>query len=271
MAASASPSRDEPSLTVIFFSDPTAIRPLQPLNLKPVASRGSATQRGSIVVMGPQEAVSGQATVSGESSISPKSEVDEAAGDQLAHALLFGRYLAQVQARIERAWQRPRTEIGAARFQCRVRVVQTPDGRVTQILYDGCSGADRWRKSLDAAIRTASPLPAPPDRSVYADAMSLQFESDPFDPRGSAEGFEPPLPASGVDGTRSTAAFVHYVQLSGASPQGAPTSPAVDAHGVYHLTIVGSPAVSQGPPAAEPLQSPEGAAEVTSPPPSDAE
>ena len=45
--------------------------------------------------------------------------------------------------------------------------------------------------SLANAVQSASPLPAPPDPSVFADALTLSFDSEPFHSGRSGEGFEP--------------------------------------------------------------------------------
>jgi hypothetical protein len=46
-------------------------------------------------------------------------------------ARLFGQYLGQIDARIDRAWLRPRTRIGADRFVCQVRIEQDDLGTVS--------------------------------------------------------------------------------------------------------------------------------------------
>ena len=106
--------------------------------------------------------------------------------------LLLGRYIGQITARVERAWMRPRTAIEDADFfACRVRVTQDRSGVVREIELVRCNGTPRWQASLVQAIQSASPLPAPPDADVYSAEVILDFQSAPFTPGGSAEGFEP--------------------------------------------------------------------------------
>jgi TonB C terminal len=105
-------------------------------------------------------------------------------------ALLFGRYLNQIVARIDRQWVRPRTApagvslwpSGAAgpaspRFECRVRILQSSDGAVLQITLLQCDADTDWQQSLVDAIDAASPLPAPPAEAVFAHSLVLNFES----------------------------------------------------------------------------------------------
>ena len=107
------------------------------------------------------------------------------------HSMMAGRYLGQIDARIDRAWIRPRTPIDSGLFACRVRVVQGSDGRVQEIEIVQCNGDTAWQVSLVRAIQSASPLPAPPDPKVFSRKLILEFHSTPFVPGADAEGFEP--------------------------------------------------------------------------------
>jgi|HubBroStandDraft_1064217.scaffolds.fasta_scaffold02112_7 hypothetical protein len=112
-------------------------------------------------------------------------------GDQSLEAQLYGMYVGQISARIERAWLKPRTSPGVDRFVCRVQVLQTPSGDVREVTLSSCNGDARWKSSLVHAIQTASPLPAPPDPRVFRRHIALQFDSDAFFAGGSSEEFEP--------------------------------------------------------------------------------
>ena len=121
-------------------------------------------------------------------------------GNAVLRAALFGRYTGQIDARIERAWRRPRSPVNgeevssnglwftAARkraivdepFQCQVRILQDRQGNVQEIQLLRCNGSMAWRQSLVAAILTASPLPAPPSPTVFSDALTLTFVGHPF-------------------------------------------------------------------------------------------
>lgn len=111
--------------------------------------------------------------------------------DGAERAALFQRYTGQIQARIERAWMRPRTGFEAGLFNCRVQIVQDRHGNVVETTLQRCNGAPAWQGSLVQAIQTASPLPAPPDPEVFADALTLEFTSAQYQAGGDEEGFEP--------------------------------------------------------------------------------
>jgi hypothetical protein len=112
-------------------------------------------------------------------------------GNASEFAALYGRYLGQVSARIERAWMRPRAPIGSDVFSCRVRVLQDRSGEVLDIFLAQCNGSQRWRASLVQAIRAAAPLSAPPDPRVFTERVVLEFRSLPYVEGGTSEGFEP--------------------------------------------------------------------------------
>jgi hypothetical protein len=151
--------------------------------------------------------------------------------------MMYGRYVGQIRARIERAWQRPRTAIGAPLFQCQVQVDQDAQGRVQDATLVECNGDTRWRLSLVHAIEVASPLPAPPNPAVFAPHILLEFRAMAYSPGAQAELYEPPnLPAmsanSGAGQTQSQNAF-HALRDAARAP---------DARKVVELRIEGSKA-----------------------------
>jgi hypothetical protein len=127
---------------------------------------------------------------------SSKEDSRNAPGDQQGRAALFGSYLGQVTARISRAWLRPRTAIGAQTFSCWVQVDQDPHGKVLEITLKSCNGTIPWQISLVHAIESSSPLPAPPDPSVFTQSLTFEMSSQPFDPLRPVDGFEPDRSAS---------------------------------------------------------------------------
>jgi hypothetical protein len=122
-----------------------------------------------------------------------------APGDESLAAHLYGMYVGQISARIERAWLKPRTFPGADQFMCRVQVLQNASGEVLAVTLSSCNGDARWQSSLVRAIQTASPLPAAPDPRVFKRRIALQFGSDAFVAGGSAEGFEPEVRTAMLD------------------------------------------------------------------------
>jgi hypothetical protein len=95
-------------------------------------------------------------------------------GDGGEAALLFGRYMGQIKARIERAWTYP---ISASRrtFQCKAQIKQSKNGDVEEITLQRCDMDSRWQASLVKAIQGASPLSAPPSEKVFTEVVTLNF------------------------------------------------------------------------------------------------
>ncbi len=103
---------------------------------------------------------------------------------------LFGRYIGQIDARVQRAWIRPRTAVPSGLFECRVQISQDPTGRVLEIELVRCNGDIGWQTSLVHAIQGASPLPAPPDPSVFSPQLTLDFRTQSFSAGMRTDGFE---------------------------------------------------------------------------------
>jgi hypothetical protein len=105
-------------------------------------------------------------------------DVDEHSGVDRSRAQIYGRYLGQINARIDRAWVRPRAPIGATRFLCQVRIEQDAVGNVREVTLDRCNGSPVWQRSLVDAIKSASPLPAPADPAVFAPEIQMAFREE---------------------------------------------------------------------------------------------
>lgn len=110
---------------------------------------------------------------------------------QSGFGAIRGRYLGQIHARVDRAWVRPRTTIGAPIFQCEVQIDQDRVGRVLEVTLLACNGGTRWQLSLVHAIEAASPLPAPPDPAVFAHRVVLHFRALAYTPGHPADEYEP--------------------------------------------------------------------------------
>jgi TonB-like protein len=106
-------------------------------------------------------------------------------GDGTEQARLFGIYIGQIQARINRIWRRPRSPVSEGdsleattadeSFQCQTQIVQDAIGSVQEVLLLRCNGSLAWQRSLVIAIEQASPLPAPPSPSVFNHSITLNF------------------------------------------------------------------------------------------------
>jgi hypothetical protein len=248
--ASALRSLSEPVMTVVFINELSSSERRPPDTMQ-LASRGLLPVDLPLVILSPDPFPTTEVAASDDSERQSAPSA-EAAGDQTQHALLYGRYLGQIQARIERAWVRPRTDIGASTFSCRVRVEQDGQGNVAGVALDHCNGTERWQHSLLSAIRTASPLPAPPDPSIYANRLCLSFRSDRFRAGGPTEGFEPESVAARDDG----GARQSFEQFASGMGRSFRLGGKQDAN-VVHLTIIGS--ASETPTSPEPTGTSGGA------------
>ena len=166
---------------------------------------------------------------------------DSGQEEESGHALMFGRYLGQVTARVERAWIRPRSSIGEDAFACRVRVEQDAQRTVKDVTLQGCNGTPVWQQSLVRAIESASPLPAPPDPAVFSKVLVFDMTSEGFQKGGSEEGFEPVpiLTAQAAEAAESRDAFertltqlrqkggtgVIDLRITGSAQQALPSNP----------------------------------------------
>jgi colicin import membrane protein len=89
---------------------------------------------------------------------------------------LLAQYVAQIRSRIQRAWIRPpNTKPG---LKCVVNVTQGPGGEVISAKVGECNGDDIVRRSIEAAVMRASPLPTPPDPSLFERNLRLEFKPD---------------------------------------------------------------------------------------------
>jgi colicin import membrane protein len=83
---------------------------------------------------------------------------------------------SQITARIQRAWLRP----GSARpgIECVLNVTQVPGGEVTNVRIGTCNGDQAVRESIEAAVYRASPLPPPPDPTLFERSLVITFRPD---------------------------------------------------------------------------------------------
>jgi colicin import membrane protein len=82
-------------------------------------------------------------------------------------------WIAQITARIQRAWIRPPS--ARSGLECTLYLTQVPGGEIVNVRLGACNGDDAVKQSiLDAAYR-ASPLPAPSDPSLFERSLEVTF------------------------------------------------------------------------------------------------
>lgn len=83
------------------------------------------------------------------------------------------QYMTAIANKVESKWIRP---IGSRGSHCRVLIYQIPGGEVVKVSVSECNGDVAFQRSVEAAVRKASPLPAPPDPEVFDREIEFVFE-----------------------------------------------------------------------------------------------
>ena len=179
---------EEPTMQwIVLAMDPgstAAVQPNVPPELNPVAPVSLQAELAHVAAELDADLVDNATAGTSSSAV-------DSASDGAALVAMAGRYIGQINARIERAWMRPRTSIGAPTFSCRVRIDQDRAGNVLEITLERCNGDARWQLSLVRAIESASPLPAPPDPAVFAPIVHMSFQAGAYRPGAPEWEYEP--------------------------------------------------------------------------------
>jgi len=86
----------------------------------------------------------------------------------------LARYQFALQQKIERNWVRPPS--ATAGTSCEVSVRQLPGGEVVDVVVERCNADEAVRRSVEAAVYKASPLPEPEDPSLFERNLRFVFE-----------------------------------------------------------------------------------------------
>ena len=84
------------------------------------------------------------------------------------------RYVFALRQKIERNWVRPPSAVQGT--SCTVSVRQLPGGEVVGVTVESCNGDEAVRRSVEAAVFKASPLPQPEDPSLFDRNLRFLFE-----------------------------------------------------------------------------------------------
>lgn len=85
-------------------------------------------------------------------------------------------YRFALQQKVERNWVRPASSPPG--LECEVRVQQLPGGEVTSVSILTCNGDEAVRRSIEAAIQKASPLPTPRNPSLFDRNLRFTFRPE---------------------------------------------------------------------------------------------
>ncbi|ALN92922.1 MULTISPECIES: cell envelope integrity protein TolA [Lysobacter] len=99
------------------------------------------------------------------------------AGNEGVDAGLAARYAAALQSAIVQKWTRPDTvPIGAG---CRLNIRQLPGGNVISVeVVEPCGYDEQGRRSIEAAVLKAQPLPYAGFEKVFSRNLNLNFKAE---------------------------------------------------------------------------------------------
>jgi colicin import membrane protein len=100
----------------------------------------------------------------------------EERANQLRTSGALNSWVAQITARIQRAWLRPPS--ARPGIECVLHITQAPGGAVVSAKIESCNGDQAVRESIEAAAYRASPLPPPPDPSLFERDLEVTFKPD---------------------------------------------------------------------------------------------
>jgi colicin import membrane protein len=104
-----------------------------------------------------------------------RSQLEEEEGRmQAENSGLLNQYIAMIEQRIVRNWNRPPS--ARAGLECEVRVAQAPGGTVLSVQLGRCNGDAAVKQSIEAAVMRSSPLPPPPDPRLFERNLVLVFK-----------------------------------------------------------------------------------------------
>ena len=85
-------------------------------------------------------------------------------------------YMLALRQKVVRNWSPPPS--AGAGLNCEVRVRQTPTGEVLDARVLSCNGDAAVERSIEAAVRRASPLPVPQNSLLFEPTITFVFKPD---------------------------------------------------------------------------------------------
>ncbi|GIX35427.1 MAG: hypothetical protein KatS3mg126_1206 [Lysobacteraceae bacterium] len=117
-----------------------------------------------------------QAAEAAEARRSPEPPADRL-GNQGADESLLGRYQIAIQQAVQQNWLRP--ESARPGIRCTLHIVQIPGGEVIQAaVVSPCNADELTRRSIEAAVLKAQPLPYSGFESVFRREIRFTFRYD---------------------------------------------------------------------------------------------
>lgn len=85
---------------------------------------------------------------------------------------LQDQYVADITNKVQRNWLRPPDSHGTL---CSVLIHQIPGGEIVGVQVTDCDGDVAFKRSVEAAVRKASPLPLPPEKELFQREIEFIF------------------------------------------------------------------------------------------------
>lgn len=102
----------------------------------------------------------------------------EAARMEAERSGVMDQYIRMIQDKIARNWNQPLSVKPG--LECVIKVVQLPTGDVYDAKVDNahCNADDAVKRSIEDAVRRASPLPKPPSQAAFDRNLIVTFRPD---------------------------------------------------------------------------------------------
>ena len=96
--------------------------------------------------------------------------------DQERASAELAQYIADIQIAIESEWAKPPS--ARPGLNCVVKVFQLPTGDVMDVQVASCNGDAAVVRSIEAAVKSASPLPRPKNTAHFRRNLDVVFKPD---------------------------------------------------------------------------------------------
>lgn len=100
----------------------------------------------------------------------------ESARREAEQAGLLDEYIRLIQNKIERSWIKPPS--ARPGLECVINVTQIPSGDVVNVGFGRCNADDAVKRSIEAAVLRASPLPKPPVPALFSRSLEITFRPE---------------------------------------------------------------------------------------------
>ncbi len=89
---------------------------------------------------------------------------------------LLDQYIAVIRQTVERNWVKPAS--ATAGIDCEVLVNQLPSRDIVNVQIGDCNADETVRRSIETAVLKSSPLPPPPDASLFERNLRFRFRPE---------------------------------------------------------------------------------------------